>query len=375
MTPAEAAKAVRDGLDQYAQVDVNGQPVTDTYGGKKKLNTNMSATLAVALDPANDGVAIYGSDDGGATKRIIKTDAGGAIQVDLEVATVAINRLTPGTTNTVAIISGQDGIAGGTGVDGATVPRMSLATNVPLPSGTNSIGKLGTNSGVTIGAVELVAAQTLGTVTTVGTITTITNPVGVKGADGVAIASNANPVPISDAGGSLTIDYATTGSGTSTGALRVELPTNGTGVVGLNAGTQIVGKFGVDQTSPGVTNFVQNKVMPDATATFASSNDVSGALEASSISKASAGVFYGLSGYNTGPTQWVMVVNSATVPANGAVTPIVVIRATTGQNFSFDSGKFPQFCSAGISWYNSIDATIFNKTLGATDCFVNLSYA
>lgn len=33
-----------------------------------------------------------------------------------------------------------------------------------------------------------------------------------------------------------------TGSGTATGALRVELPTNGTGVVGLNAGTNNIGK-------------------------------------------------------------------------------------------------------------------------------------
>lgn len=34
---------------------------------------------------------------------------------------------------------------------------------------------------------------------------------------------------------------AVTGSGTATGALRVELPTNGTGVVGLNAGTATIG--------------------------------------------------------------------------------------------------------------------------------------
>lgn len=38
-------------------------------------------------------------------------------------------------------------------------------------------------------------------------------------------------IPVSDGSGSLTVDYATTGSGTATGALRVELPTNGTGVI------------------------------------------------------------------------------------------------------------------------------------------------
>lgn len=52
------------------------------------------------------------------------------------------------------------------------------------------------------------------------------------------------------------VSYATTGSGNATGAIRVELPTNGTGVVGLNAGTALVGKVGLDQTTPGTTNAV-----------------------------------------------------------------------------------------------------------------------
>lgn len=40
----------------------------------------------------------------------------------------------------VNIIVGQAGIAGGTGADGVTVPRVTLATNVALPAGTNNIG-------------------------------------------------------------------------------------------------------------------------------------------------------------------------------------------------------------------------------------------
>ncbi len=78
----------------------------------------------------------------------------------------------------VNLIVGQAGIAAGTGVDGVTVPRVTLATNVALPAGTNGIGKLTANSGVTIGAVEVAAAQTLATVTTVGTVTTLTTLTG-----------------------------------------------------------------------------------------------------------------------------------------------------------------------------------------------------
>ena len=55
----------------------------------------------------------------------------------------------------VNLIVGQAGIAGGTGVDGATVPRVTLATNVALPAGTNAIGKLAANSGVDIGDVDV----------------------------------------------------------------------------------------------------------------------------------------------------------------------------------------------------------------------------
>ncbi len=91
-----------------------------------------------------------------------------------------------------------------------TIAAVTAITN-PLPAGTNvlghiiidagtaAIGKLAANSGVTIGAVEIAAAQTLGTVTTVGTVTTITNVVHVD-----------------DNGGSLTIDGTVAISGTVT---------------------------------------------------------------------------------------------------------------------------------------------------------------
>lgn len=51
----------------------------------------------------------------------------------------------------------------------------AVTISAALPAGTNAIGKLAANSGVTIGAVELAASQTLATVTTVGAVTAITN--------------------------------------------------------------------------------------------------------------------------------------------------------------------------------------------------------
>ena len=57
--------------------------------------------------------------------------------------------------------------------------NFKVAVQEALPAGTNAIGKLAANSGVTIGAVEIAAAQTLSTVTTVGTITNNVNTVEV----------------------------------------------------------------------------------------------------------------------------------------------------------------------------------------------------
>lgn len=161
----------------------------------------------------------------------------------------------------VNIIVGQAGIAGGTGTDGATVPRVTLATNVALPAGTNAIGKLAANSGVDIGDVDVTSVPAPLSTTGGGTEATALR---------VTVATDSTGVlSVDDNGSSLTVDYATTGSGTATGALRVELPTNGTGVIAtvgavtaitnaLPAGTNAIGKLaansGVDIGDVDVTS-------------------------------------------------------------------------------------------------------------------------
>lgn len=57
-------------------------------------------------------------------------------------------------------ISGQVGVAGGSGVVGATTQRVVLATDVALPTGSNAIGKLAANSGVDIGDVDVTSIAT-----------------------------------------------------------------------------------------------------------------------------------------------------------------------------------------------------------------------
>lgn len=76
----------------------------------------------------------------------------------------------------------------------------------------------------------------------------------VTGTVAVTQSGTWDEVGINDSGNSITVDYATTGSGTATGALRVELPTNGTGVVGLNAGTNNIGDVDVASIAAGDNN-------------------------------------------------------------------------------------------------------------------------
>lgn len=87
-------------------------------------------------------------------------------------------------------IAGAVGVAGGSGVDATNVQRVSLATNVALPAGTNAIGKLSPNSGVDIGdvAITSIAAGD----NNIGNVDVVTQPTyGGKTITYVAVAQGA----------------------------------------------------------------------------------------------------------------------------------------------------------------------------------------
>lgn len=87
---------------------------------------------------------------------------------DLQIGAVELKNATTDTRVTV--------LAASTASQATDTPAVvALHPSSPLPAGTAAIGKLAANAGVTIGAVEIAAAQTLATVTTVGAVTAITN--------------------------------------------------------------------------------------------------------------------------------------------------------------------------------------------------------
>ena len=94
------------------------------------------------------------------------------------------------------------------------------------------------------------------------------------------------------------------------------------------------------------------------------------AYEASNVIKGSAGTLYSLTGYNSGPAQFLQVHNSATLPANG-VAPVLLIAIPAQSTFAFE-WKLGIPLSTGIVVSNS--STGPTKTIGSADCYFTATY-
>ena len=132
-----AAVSIADGADVVEGELADAKVVGDNAGTVSAKLRGLNYLWALVTDTVNSRLNVFIQNT---TLAVTQSGswviaAGSAI-----IGSVTINRTTPGTTNTVAPIAGQDGVAGGTGVDSALTQRVSLATNVPLPAGTNNIG-------------------------------------------------------------------------------------------------------------------------------------------------------------------------------------------------------------------------------------------
>lgn len=221
-----------------------------------------------------------------------------------------------GTNNDVTVTSGTITVTQATGtnlhavVDSGTITAVTAITNA-LPAGANAIGKLAANSGVDIGDVDVTSVSgnvtvvqatgtnlhavvdsgVITTVTTVGAVTAITNalPTGanvigavtqsgtwnVTNVSGTVSlptgAATAAKQPALGTAGSASADVLTVqGVASMTPLLSTLSGTNNITTVttvttvaavtaisnALPAGTNLMGKVGLDQTTPGTTNAV-----------------------------------------------------------------------------------------------------------------------
>lgn len=140
-----------------------------------------------------------------------------------------------------------------------------------------------------------------------------------------------------------------TGNGTAAGALRVALPTDGTGVV-----------------VPGAS----------AEATAASTINASSALAANLVVKASAGNLYGFQVSATSTLYaapwWIMVYNATSAPSDGAVTPAKCYAMPTGVASFAAAWPTPARFGTGIVIGVSTNGC-FTKA-AATQAFISADY-
>lgn len=340
--------------------NVTDQIIIYNFADTTKGGTLSTDTLTLEYDTTSmsdtDELMIL-VEDGSASTAI--NDGGNTITVDGTVSVTGVSTAA----NQTTVIGHLDGVEGllttidadtgtiATEVAGLLTDTELRATPVPV-SGTIT-ANAGTNLNTSALALETTASSiktavetidnaisgtemqvdvlTMPTTTVTATnldirdLTSVSDSVSIGGTVAVTQSGTWDEVGINDSGNSITVDYATTGSGTSTGALRVELPTNGTGVIAtvgavtaitnaLPAGTNAIGKLAansgvdigdVDVTSISAgTNLIGDVgIQPRTTNGFdtfmASGSDGSSILVATAQAvKASAGKVYGYYLYN-----------------------------------------------------------------------------
>ena len=195
----------------------------------------------------------------------------------------------------------------------------------------------------------------------------LVDPTGANAIPNVAALADTTTNPTTFLSGALNFAYNGTtwdrllnGHGTAAKSLRVELPTDGTGVVGLNAGANIVGKFGIDQTTVGTTNGVSlaqigaNTVSTGTGAVGTGSQRVAVGTDTATIAGSAPSAITGCAGQTVANTN-VTPINNA-----GSASNLKIVSKVSAQNV--------YICSIDITAGAATNVALVEGTLTTNAC-------
>ena len=207
----------------------------------------------------------------------------------------------------------------------------------------------------------------------------------IDSAGRMGIADLGGSISIDDNASSISVDWAgtapVTGSGTATGALRVELANNGTGLVGLNAGTNNIGDVDVLSIAAG-TNTIGNVGLVPRTSgglTIYRNLDVD---ETEDEIKGSAGQLYWIHAMNMSNAPLYLKFWNATA-ANvtvGTTTPVLTVPLPTQGNTNGAGTQIniPQGLVFDTAMTVGATTGVLDNSTGApgtNEVIINLGYA
>ncbi len=313
-------------------------------------------------------IAVAGTD--GTNPQIIKTDAAGELQIDvLTLPNVVIGSGTVTTVSTVTSLTQLNGaaISMNTGVRDAGTQRVTIATNDVVPITDNS-------SSLTVDA-------------------PVATPVFVRLSDGSAAISTL-PVSVAAAATSIAkaedVLAADGDVGVPALAVRKATPANTSGTDGdyeflqmsagrlwtsatidtaLPAGTALIGKVGIDQTTPGTTNAVAIAQLGANTIATGNGTSSTGVQRVALISDPTANtVAYNVNTNSLGRTELRYYAVAAASGTTTTETAITLTRSagtgatSTGTSFVVTSGKKFRITSFSVATRGNTTATIQTTT-------------
>jgi len=223
-----------------AIVDGSGNQVT-SFGGSGGTASNFTSTVpatgtAVGFSDGTNMQAgrVFDGDSGAGTQYVVgvglrKIASGGTVE-----AGTSSDPLRTDPTGTTAQPATQSGTWNITNVSGTVSLPTGAATSAAQTTGNSSLSSIdGKLPALVSGRVPIDGSGVTQPVS--GTFWQATQPVSISGNQAVNLAQVAGA-------------STATGNGTAAGSIRVALPTDGTGVVGLNAGTNLVGSVGRKNT-------------------------------------------------------------------------------------------------------------------------------